>query len=102
MVKRPRSDHYEPISWDDALDLRAAESRGLDSPDEAMFYTSGRLSNRRRSCCSSSHAGSAPTPCPTVTTCATSPVVSGCRRRFVDRLAATHTEGVVWLHGFGN
>jgi anaerobic selenocysteine-containing dehydrogenase len=45
MVKRPGSDHYEPISWDDALDLLAAELRGLDSPDEALFYTSGRLSN---------------------------------------------------------
>ena len=45
MVKRPGSDHYEPISWDDALDLLAAELRGLDSPDEAFFYTSGRLSN---------------------------------------------------------
>ena len=45
MVKRPGSDHYEPISWDDALDLIAAELRGLDSPDEALFYTSGRLNN---------------------------------------------------------
>ena len=45
MVKRPGSDYYEPISWDDALDLLAAELRALDSPDEALFYTSGRLSN---------------------------------------------------------
>ena len=45
MVKRPASDHYEPISWADAFDLLAAELRGLDSPDEALFYTSGRLSN---------------------------------------------------------
>jgi anaerobic selenocysteine-containing dehydrogenase len=45
MVKRPGSDHYEPISWDDALDLAAAELHGLGSPDEALFYTSGRLSN---------------------------------------------------------
>ena len=45
MVKRPGSDYYEPIGWDDALDLLAAELRGLDSPDEALFYTSGRLSN---------------------------------------------------------
>jgi molybdopterin-dependent oxidoreductase alpha subunit len=45
MVKRPGSDHYEPIGWDDAFDLLAAELRGLDSPDEALFYTSGRLSN---------------------------------------------------------
>ncbi|MBE1547333.1 molybdopterin-dependent oxidoreductase alpha subunit [Mycobacterium sp. OAS707] len=45
MVKAPGSDHYEPISWDGALDLLAAELRSLDSPDEALFYTSGRLSN---------------------------------------------------------
>ena len=45
MVKRPGSDHYEPISWDDALDLLADELKALDSPDEAVFYTSGRVSN---------------------------------------------------------
>jgi len=45
MVKRPGSTHYEPISWDDALGLVAAELTGLDSPDQAMFYTSGRLNN---------------------------------------------------------
>jgi anaerobic selenocysteine-containing dehydrogenase len=45
MVKRPGSDYYEPISWDGAFGLLAAELRGLDSPDEALFYTSGRLSN---------------------------------------------------------
>ncbi len=45
MVKRPASDHYEPIAWDEAFDLLASEMHGLDSPDEALFYTSGRLSN---------------------------------------------------------
>ncbi len=45
MVKRAGSDHYEPISWDDALDLVAHELRALASPDEAVFYTSGRTSN---------------------------------------------------------
>ena len=45
MVKRPGSDHYEPIDWDDAFELLATELRGLDSPDESLFYTSGRLSN---------------------------------------------------------
>jgi molybdopterin-dependent oxidoreductase alpha subunit len=45
MVKRPGSDHYEPIGWDDALDLLAEHLRELDSPDEAVFYTSGRVSN---------------------------------------------------------
>ncbi|MBW8710677.1 MAG: molybdopterin-dependent oxidoreductase, partial [Mycobacterium sp.] len=45
MVKLPGSDYYEPISWGGALDLLAAELHGLDTPDEALFYTSGRLSN---------------------------------------------------------
>src|SRR5246127_252445 len=45
MVKRPGSDYYEPIGWDDALDLLATQLRELDSPDEALFYTSGRVSN---------------------------------------------------------
>ena len=34
-----------PISWDDAYRLIADELRALDSPDEAVFYTSGRTSN---------------------------------------------------------
>ncbi|HWJ68228.1 MAG TPA: FdhF/YdeP family oxidoreductase [Nocardioides sp.] len=45
MVKRPGATHYEPIGWDDALGIVADELNGLDSPDEAMFYTSGRLNN---------------------------------------------------------
>ena len=36
---------YRPIGWDDALGLVAEELRGLDSPDQAAFYTSGRTSN---------------------------------------------------------
>ena len=45
MVKRPGATHYEPIDWDDAFDLMARELRGLTTPDEALFYTSGRLNN---------------------------------------------------------
>ncbi len=45
MVKYPDSDHYEPIGWDGALGLLADELNGLDTPDEALFYTSGRLAN---------------------------------------------------------
>ena len=37
--------HYVPITWDDAYDLMAEELRGMASPDEAVFYTSGRTSN---------------------------------------------------------
>ncbi|MGY1439387.1 FdhF/YdeP family oxidoreductase [Streptomyces reniochalinae] len=45
MVKRAGSDHYEPISWHEAFGLMASELTSLDSPDEAVFYTSGRASN---------------------------------------------------------
>ncbi|MDB2622072.1 FdhF/YdeP family oxidoreductase [Flavobacteriales bacterium] len=39
------SDHYEEISWDDAFNLIGKELKSLPSPDEAIFYTSGRTSN---------------------------------------------------------
>ncbi|MEU6367990.1 FdhF/YdeP family oxidoreductase [Streptomyces sp. NPDC046931] len=45
MVKWAGSDHYEPISWADALGVLSEELTSLDSPDEAVFYTSGRASN---------------------------------------------------------
>lgn len=45
MVKRAGASHYEPIGWDEAFQLAAAELRALASPDEAAFYTSGRASN---------------------------------------------------------
>jgi molybdopterin-dependent oxidoreductase alpha subunit len=37
--------HYEPIEWDEAFQLLADELNALASPDEALFYTSGRTSN---------------------------------------------------------
>lgn len=45
MLKRAGSAHYEPVSWDEAIGLLATELNALDSPDEAVFYTSGRTSN---------------------------------------------------------
>jgi molybdopterin-dependent oxidoreductase alpha subunit len=45
MVLRAGGDHYEPIAWDDAFALLASELRGLASPDEAIFYTSGKTCN---------------------------------------------------------
>lgn len=37
--------HYQPISWENAFKLVAEELHSLTSPDEAIFYTSGRTSN---------------------------------------------------------
>ncbi|MEU3414791.1 FdhF/YdeP family oxidoreductase [Streptomyces sp. NPDC006658] len=37
--------HYEPVSWERAFDIIAEEITALGSPDEAVFYTSGRTSN---------------------------------------------------------
>src|SRR5207245_8241191 len=45
MVLREGADHYEAIDWQDAFALLAQELNALDSPDEAIFYTSGRTSN---------------------------------------------------------
>src|SRR5215467_12085586 len=45
MVLRAGSDHYEPIAWDAAFAMIAEELNALSSPDEAIFYTSGRTSN---------------------------------------------------------
>lgn len=45
LVLRDGSRHYEPISWDAAFELIAGELNSLESPDEGIFYTSGRTSN---------------------------------------------------------
>jgi molybdopterin-dependent oxidoreductase alpha subunit len=37
--------HYLPISWDQAFEKIAHHLKALASPDEAVFYTSGRTSN---------------------------------------------------------
>src|SRR5260221_6989497 len=37
--------HYQPISWDDAFQHIARTLNSLSSPNEAVFYTSGRTSN---------------------------------------------------------
>src|SRR4029077_10109875 len=39
------SDKYVPVSWDEAFELGGRHFRGLDNPNQAAFYTSGRLSN---------------------------------------------------------
>jgi molybdopterin-dependent oxidoreductase alpha subunit len=45
MIKRPGGSHYQPISWEAAYALIADRLNGLASPDQAIFYTSGRTSN---------------------------------------------------------
>lgn len=45
MVLRPGDTHYSPIAWEQAYRLIADTLRGLASPDEAVFYTSGRTAN---------------------------------------------------------
>ncbi|OIJ91545.1 hypothetical protein BIV25_29535 [Streptomyces sp. MUSC 14] len=37
--------HYEPVTWERAFDIVAEDIAALASPDEAVFYTSGRTSN---------------------------------------------------------
>lgn len=39
------SDHYQEISWEGAFSKIAQHLNGLKSPEEAIFYTSGRTSN---------------------------------------------------------
>ncbi|WP_373194825.1 FdhF/YdeP family oxidoreductase [Gordonia terrae] len=45
MVLLPGATHYTPISWNHAFAIIAHELRALDTPDQAVFYTSGRTSN---------------------------------------------------------
>jgi molybdopterin-dependent oxidoreductase alpha subunit len=45
MLLEEGATHYRPIGWDEALALVADALRGLDDPDQAVFYTSGRTSN---------------------------------------------------------
>jgi len=45
MLLREGAARYEVINWTDAFGLLASELNSLASPDEAVFYTSGRTSN---------------------------------------------------------
>lgn len=45
MILRQGAANYEPIAWPEALQRIAETLRGLDDPDRAIFYTSGRTSN---------------------------------------------------------
>ena len=45
MFKDKDSDYYQEIEWNDAFEMIGNELKNLDSPNEAIFYTSGRTSN---------------------------------------------------------
>ncbi|MFE1906179.1 FdhF/YdeP family oxidoreductase [Streptomyces gardneri] len=45
MLLAEGGERYEPVTWERAFAIIAEELRGLGSPDEALFYTSGRTSN---------------------------------------------------------
>jgi len=45
MYLKAGASHYEAISWDDAFQKIGSQLNKLASPDEALFYTSGRTSN---------------------------------------------------------
>ncbi len=45
MYLKEGSSYYEPISWEKAFQLIGDKLNSLNSPNEAVFYTSGRTSN---------------------------------------------------------
>ena len=45
MAYDPASDRYLPIEWDAAFELIAQHLKTLPNPNQAVFYTSGRISN---------------------------------------------------------
>ncbi len=45
MVYDAETDHYVPISWPDAFEMVGKALRELPDPNDAAFYTSGRLGN---------------------------------------------------------
>jgi molybdopterin-dependent oxidoreductase alpha subunit len=45
MVRHANADHYQPITWPEAFAMIAEELNGLESPDQASFYTAGKTMN---------------------------------------------------------
>ncbi len=45
MILRQGSTHYQPVSWEDAFKIISRHLKSLASPNDAVFYTSGRASN---------------------------------------------------------
>lgn len=45
LILEPGEDYYRPISWDKAVQIIGDTLNQLESPNQAVFYTSGRTSN---------------------------------------------------------
>lgn len=45
MLIRKGEAHYSPVEWEVVFEIIAKELNGLKSPDDGIFYTSGRTSN---------------------------------------------------------
>ncbi|CAN5762374.1 FdhF/YdeP family oxidoreductase [soil metagenome] len=45
MLLEEGATHYQPVSWDKAFQVIAEELNQVSTPDEGIFYTSGRASN---------------------------------------------------------
>ncbi|HET6544623.1 MAG TPA: FdhF/YdeP family oxidoreductase, partial [Chryseolinea sp.] len=45
MRYNPKTDKYEPVTWEKAFYTIGQEIQRMEHPDEAVFYTSGRTSN---------------------------------------------------------
>lgn len=45
MLLKAGEKHYQPISWEEAIERIGSSLKSLDNPNEAVFYTSGRTSN---------------------------------------------------------
>ncbi|MGH6691858.1 MAG: molybdopterin-dependent oxidoreductase, partial [Gammaproteobacteria bacterium] len=45
VLREAGDDHYRPVAWDDAFGIVADALAAMETPDHAVFYTSGRTSN---------------------------------------------------------
>ncbi len=45
VLREAGDDHYRPVSWDHAFGIVADVLAAMETPDQAVFYTSGRTSN---------------------------------------------------------
>ncbi len=50
VILREGQTHYEAVGWQEAFDIIAEKLNALPSPNEAIFYTSGRTSNEAAFC----------------------------------------------------